>query len=135
MGFKDKLQKYYADSYLKKYGDRMAQAYGTVLSIKVEEKKILFGLINKLVATVIIKPEGQKNVLRAVYKASKWFKKPEFMTIGQGNIVLLQGLKGEKGKTGSDLFDIKNIRNITTKKDLFKTDTPLPKRQIQMKRK
>jgi hypothetical protein len=49
--------------------------------------------------------------------------------------VLLQGLKGEKGKTGSDLFDIKNIRNITTKKDLFKTDTPLPKRQIQMKRK
>jgi len=38
MGFKDKLQKYYADNYMKKYGDRITQAYGTVLSVKVEEK-------------------------------------------------------------------------------------------------
>ena len=30
MGFKDKLQKYYADSYLKKYGDRMAQALSLI---------------------------------------------------------------------------------------------------------
>ena len=30
MGFRDKLQKYYADNYMKKYGDRITQADGTV---------------------------------------------------------------------------------------------------------
>lgn len=135
MGFKDKLQKYYADNYLKRYGDRMGQAYGNVLSVKVEEKKVLFGLINNLTATLIVKPEGSKNVVRAVYKVRKWFKKPDFMTLAQGHTVLLQGLKGEKGKANSEVFDIKNIRNLTTRKDLFKTDAPMPKKQIQMKRK
>lgn len=135
MGFKDKLQKYYADNYLKRYGDRMGQAYGNVLSVKVEEKKVLFGLINNLTATLIVKPEGSKNVVRAVYKVRKWFKKPDFMTLSQGHTVLLQGLKGEKGKANSEVFDIKNIRNLTTRKDLFKTDAPMPKKQIQMKRK
>lgn len=135
MGFKDKLQKYYADNYLKRYGDRMGQAYGSVLSVKVEEKKVLFGLINNLTATLIVKPEGSKNVVRAVYKVRKWFKKPEFMSLSQGHTVLLQGLKGEKGKANSEVFDIKNIRNLTTRKDLFKTDAPMPKKQIQMKRK
>lgn len=135
MGFKDKLQKYYADNYLKRYGDRMGQAYGNVLSVKVEEKKVLFGLINNLTATLIVKPEGSKNVVRAVYKVRKWFKKPDFMTLAQGHTVLLQGLKGEKGKPNSEVFDIKNIRNLTTRKDLFKTDAPMPKKQIQMKRK
>ena len=57
MGFKDKLQKYYADNYMKKYGDRITQAYGTVLSVKVEEKKYLW-IFNVLTATIIIKPEG-----------------------------------------------------------------------------
>ncbi len=42
MGFKEKLSKYYTDSYLEKYGDRMAQFQGSVISEKVEEK-LFFG--------------------------------------------------------------------------------------------
>lgn len=34
MGFKEKLSKYYTDSYLEKYGDRMAQFQGSVISEK-----------------------------------------------------------------------------------------------------
>ena len=32
-------------------------------------------------------------------------------------------------------MEIKNIRNVTTKKDLFKVDAPMPKKQVQYKRK
>ena len=42
MGFKDKLAKYYTESYIKKYGDRLAQVQGNVVSVKVEEKTILW---------------------------------------------------------------------------------------------
>lgn len=134
MGFKDKLQKYYADSYMKKYGDRITQAYGTVLSIKVEEKRYLW-LFHILTATIILKPEGSRNVVRSQYKARRWFKKPIFISISQGNIILLQGLKGKKGKEASDIMEVKNIRNVSTRKDLFKIDAPMPKRQVQFKRK
>ncbi|MBR0574731.1 hypothetical protein KCG48_00105 [Proteiniclasticum sp. BAD-10] len=134
MGFKDKLQKFYADNYLKKYGDRITQAYGTVLSVKVEEKKILW-IFHILKATIILKPEGSKNVVRSEYKARRWFKKPEFIAVSQGNVILLQALKGKKGKENSDVLEIKNIRNTTTRKDLFKIDAPMPKRQVQYKRK
>lgn len=134
MGFRDKLQKYYADNYMKKYGDRITQAYGTVLSVKVEEKKILF-IFNKLTATIILKPEGSKNVVRGTYTAKRWFKKPQFIAVNQGNLLLLQALKGKKGKENSEVLEIKNIRNVTTRKDLFKIDAPMPKRQAQYKRK
>lgn len=137
MGFKDKLQKYYADGYMKKYGDRITQAYGTVLSIKVEEKKYLW-IFNILTATIILKPEGSKNVIRSQYKAKRWFKKPDFIAVNQGNVILLQGLKGlknKKNKEATDMLEIKNIRNVTTRKDLFKIDAPMPKRQVQFKRK
>lgn len=134
MGFKDKLQKYYADNYMKKYGDRITQAYGTVLSVKVEEKKYLW-LFNVLTATIILKPEGSKNVVRSVYKAKRWFKKPDFIAVNQGNIILVQALKGKKGSDASEVLEVKNIRNVTTRKDLFKIDAPMPKRQVQYKRK
>lgn len=134
MGFKDKLQKYYADSYMKKYGDRITQAYGTVLSVKVEEKKYLW-VFNVLTATIIIKPEGSKNVVRSVYKAKRWFKKPDFIAVNQGNVILIQALKGKKGSESSEVLEAKNIRNVTTRKDLFKIDAPMPKRQVQYKRK
>lgn len=134
MGFRDKLQKYYADNYMKKYGDRITQAYGTVLSVKVETKKYLF-IYNTLTATIILKPEGTKNVVRGVYKTKRWFKKPQFIGISQGNLLLLQALKGKKGKENSEILEIKNIRNATTRKDLFKIDAPMPKRQSQFKRK
>jgi hypothetical protein len=134
MGFKDKLQKYYADNYMKKYGDRITQAYGTVLSVKVEEKKYLW-IFNVLTATIIIKPEGSKNVVRSMYKAKRWFKKPDFIAVNQGNIILVQALKGKKGSESSEVLEVKNIRNVTTRKDLFKIDAPMPKRQVQYKRK
>lgn len=134
MGFKDKLQKYYSDNYMKKYGDRITQAYGTVLSVKVEEKKYLW-IFNVLKATIILKPDGTKNVVRSIYKAKRWFKKPEFIAVNQGNVILLQALKGKKGAENSDVLEIKNIRNVTTRRDLFKIDAPMPKRQVQYKRK
>lgn len=134
MGFKDKLQKYYADNYMKKYGDRITQAYGTVLSIKVEEKKYLW-LFNVLTATIILKPEGSKTVVRSIYKAKRWFKKPDFIAVNQGNVILVQALKGKKGSESSEVLEVKNIRNVTTRKDLFKIDAPMPRRQVQYKRK
>ena len=134
MGFRDKLQKYYADNYMKKYGDRITQAYGSVLSIKVEEKKYLW-LFNVLTATIIIKPDGSKNVVRSVYKAKRWFKKPDFINVSQGHVILIQALKGKKGSENSEVLEIKNIRNVTTRKDLFKIDAPMPKKQVQYKRK
>ncbi|HBT18798.1 MAG TPA: hypothetical protein DEA52_01935 [Clostridiaceae bacterium] len=134
MGFKDKLQKYYADNYMKKYGDRITQAYGTVLSIKMEEKKYLW-VFNVLKATIIVKPDGSKNVVRSQYKAKRWFKKPEFIQVNQGHVVLIQALKGKKGSDNSEILEVKNIRNVTTRKDLFRIDAPMPKRQVQYKRK
>lgn len=134
MGFKDKLQKYYADNYMKKYGDRITQAYGTVLSVKVEEKKYLW-VFNVLKATIIVKPDGSKNVVRSLYKAKRWFKKPEFIQVNQGHVVLIQALKGKKGSDNSEVLEVKNIRNVTTRKDLFRIDAPMPKRQVQYKRK
>lgn len=134
MGFRDKLQKYYADSYMKKYGDRITQAYGSVLSVKVEEKRYLW-LFNVLTATIIIKPDGSKNVVRSVYKAKRWFKKPDFISVSQGHVILVQALKGKKGTENSEVLEIKNIRNVTTRKDLFKIDAPMPKKQVQYKRK
>ena len=56
MGFKDKLTKYYTDSYMQKYGDRMTQFQGNVISVKVEEKCILW-IFHKIQAFLIIKPE------------------------------------------------------------------------------
>lgn len=47
MGVKDKLSKYYTDSYLEKYGDRMAQFQGNIISVKVEENQY-FGYFIKL---------------------------------------------------------------------------------------
>ena len=41
MGFKDKFNKYFQDSYFEKYGDRIASASGTVVSVKVEEKNFI----------------------------------------------------------------------------------------------
>jgi hypothetical protein len=100
----------------------------------VEEKKYLW-LFNVLTATIILKPEGSKNVVRSVYKAKRWFKKPDFIAVNQGNVILVQALKGKKGSEASEVLEVKNIRNVTTRKDLFKIDAPMPKRQVQYKRK
>lgn len=124
MGLKDKITQYYVNSYIKKYGDRITQVQGRVLNIKQEEKSILW-IFHTLKVSLIVKPEQGKTVVNCVYKKNRWLKKPEFITINQGNSVLIQGVKGKKGeksKQGSDLrevIEIMNIRNYTTKKDLI----------------
>ena len=40
MGFKDKMNSYFQDAYLQKYGDRMTSVSGTVLSFKLAEVNI-----------------------------------------------------------------------------------------------
>jgi hypothetical protein len=117
MGFKDKLQNYSTKAYMDKYGDRLTQIQGNVVSIKIEEKSVLW-IFHKLLVTLIVKPDRSKNVVKCEYKKNKWFKKPSFMSINQGNLLLIQGLKGKKGKGNSETIEVLNIKNMTTKKDL-----------------
>jgi hypothetical protein len=128
MGFRESLAKRYADSYLKKYGDRLVQIQGHVLSVKITAKTVLW-IFNKLIVDVVVKPERSKAIMRCQYKRNRWFKKPEFMQLSQGNLVLIQGMKGKKGKENSDVITIMNVKNFTTKKDLVKTDQKVQKVQ------
>lgn len=59
MGFKEKLGSYYTEAYLKKYGDRITQVQGNVISAKVEKKSILW-ILNKITVTLLVKPERSK---------------------------------------------------------------------------
>ena len=121
MGFTDKLNKYYAENYIKKYGDRLAQVQGNIVSVKVEEKTILW-IFHKITAVLLVKPERSRNIVRCVYKKRRWFKKIDFIQLSQGNFVLVQGLKGKKGKENREEIEIMNIRNITTRRDLIPID-------------
>jgi len=118
MSIKEKFSKYYTETYLKRYGDRITQVQGNIVSAKIEEKTILW-IFHKLTATLIVKPDRSKTVVKCFYKKNKWFKKPSFITVNQGNLVIIQGLKGKKGKEGRELISIMNVRNLTTKKDLI----------------
>lgn len=133
MGFKETLSKKYADSYYQKYGDRITQVQGHVLSVKVTKKTILW-IFNILTADVVVKLDRNKAVARCQYKVKKWFKKPNFMNLAQGHSVIIQGLKGKKGKENSDLVSIINIRNLTTKSDLVKVDQPVKKVQQRQRK-
>lgn len=117
MSIREKFSKSYTDIYLKRYGDRITQVQGNVVSIKTEEKTILW-IFHKLRVTLIVRPDRSKAVVKCLYKRNKWFKKPTFMLISQGNLLLVQGLKGKKGKDNRELITIMNVRNLTTKKDL-----------------
>lgn len=123
MSFKEKMQKYYTDSFMKKNGDRLTQIQGNVISIKVELKAVLW-IFHKLTATVLVKPDRSRNIVKCVYRRNRWFKKPEFMTLNQGNLVIVQGLKSTSGKKDDkkEYIQIMNIRNMNTKKDLVKID-------------
>lgn len=121
MGFKDKMTKYYSDAYMEKYGDRMTSVAGTILSVKTEVKSIL-GIFNKLHVFLVVKPEVGKQVVKCEYKKNRWFKKPQFIDVNQGNKVIIMGLKGVKGKTNSENVIVSNIANLTTKKDLHPFD-------------
>ncbi|MCM0650424.1 hypothetical protein NBE98_18845 [Clostridium swellfunianum] len=117
MSIKEKFAKYYTETYLKRYGDRLTQIQGNIVSVKIEEKTILW-IFHKLKAVLIVKPDRSKSVIRCVYKKNRWFKKPTFMTVNQGNLVVVQGLKAKKGKDDKEGLSIMNIRNLSTKKDL-----------------
>lgn len=119
MGFKDKMSKYYTDSYLKKYGDRLTQFQGNILSVKTEEKSIL-GIFHKLNVTIMVKPERSRIVSKCVYKKNAWFKKPSFISVRQGNNVVIQGLKTVKDD--KEFIEISNLLNLTTKQDLVPVD-------------
>lgn len=122
MGFKENFQQQYAKAYFEKYGDRLTQIQGNVISVKFNEKSIL-GIFNKLKVTMVIKPDRSKTIIKCFYKKNKWFKKPEFIAISQGNLVIIQGLKGKKTKKkkkkNADAIQIINVCNLTTKKDLI----------------
>ncbi|MFL0195511.1 hypothetical protein ACJDU8_08020 [Clostridium sp. WILCCON 0269] len=128
MSFKEKIAQYYTKSYLKKYGDRLTQVQGTVVSVKITRKTILW-IFNKLTVTLLVRPERSKNIVKCSYIRKKWFKKPEFISINQGNLVLVQGLKGKRGKENRESLDLINIRNITAKKDLIPIEGKMPKVQ------
>ncbi len=117
MSFKEKIAQYYTKSYLKKYGDRLTQVQGTVVSVKVTEKTILW-IFHKLSVMILVRPERSKNIVKCSYIRNRWFKKPEFISVNQGNLVLSKVLKGKKGKQNSEQIELINIRNMTTKKDL-----------------
>ncbi|MDP4088193.1 MAG: hypothetical protein Q8930_02840 [Bacillota bacterium] len=121
MGFREKLAKYYQDSYLRKYGDRLTQIRGNVLSVKIEAKPILW-IFHRLRVVLIVRPERSKGVVSCVYKKNRWFKKPAFISISMGNLVIVQGLKGKKGKENRETIEILNVLNLTTKKDLVPVD-------------
>lgn len=121
MSFKETLAKKYAEAYLKKYGDRLTQVQGHILSVKMSTKAIL-GIYHILKVDIILRPERSKNVQRCQYIRKQWFKKPEFMQLSQGNLVIVQGVKGKKGKDNSEIIQVLNIMNLTTKKDLIPMD-------------
>lgn len=133
MSIKEKFAKYYTDTYLKRYGDRLTQVQGNVVSVKIEEKTILW-IFHKIKATLIVKPDRSKSVVKCVYRKNRWFKKPAFMTVNQGNLVVIQGLKGKKGKDEKEGISIMNIRNMSTKKDLIPVEGKMPKVQQRVQR-
>lgn len=136
MGIKDKLTKMSTDYFFEKNGDRLTQVQGNVVSVKVEQKSILW-IFHKLIVTFLVRPERSKNVIKCIYKRSRWFKKPEFMALNQGNLIIAQGLKGVKGKvkSNSETIEIMNIMNLTTKKSLVPMENgAMPKQVKQFKR-
>lgn len=125
MSFKEKFAKQYAETYFKKNGDRITQAQGNILSVKVEEKTILW-IFHKLFVTILVRPESSRNIVKCTYKKNRWFKKPKFMELAQGHRVLIQGLKGKKGKENRETVAVMNIMNYTTKDSLMPIEGKMP---------
>ncbi|MCI1943701.1 hypothetical protein [Clostridium luticellarii] len=133
MSFKEKIAQYYTKSYLKKYGDRLTQVQGTVISVKIKRKTILW-IFNKLSVTLLVRPERSRNIVRCSYSKKRWFKKPDFIPISQGNLLLIQGLKSKSGKEHKEYVELINVRNMTTKKDLIPIEGKMPKVQRKVQR-
>lgn len=136
MGFKESLAKKYSEAYIQKYGDRLTQIQGHVLSVKIATKTILW-IYNIIIVDVLVKPERSKSVVKCQFKKKKWFKKPKFIPLNQGNMVIVQGLKPKKAKEGKEekkeqqeaAISILNVRNLTTKIDLIPVDSKIQRTQ------
>lgn len=113
MGFKDSLNQMLQERYLKKYGDRMTAYRGNIISVKIEQKTILF-FIHILSVSLLLKPERSKNIIRCHMKKRTFFKKSKIISLQQGQLIVVQGLKDKKGEA----VEILNIQNITTKKNI-----------------
>lgn len=122
MGFKDKMSEYYTKSYMQKYGDRMISFAGSVISVKIEEKSFLGFFNNRIIATLIVKPDSKAAVTKCVYNKRQWFKKPTFIPISQGHKVVIMGLKGVKGKENTEIVQLMNVCNLTNNQDLVPVD-------------
>ena len=122
MGFRDKMNSYFQDAYLQKYGDRMTSVSGTVLSFKLVEKN--YFIFHRIIIEMIVKPEVGKKVVKCWYKKNRWIKKPEFISVKQGHKVIIMGITGQKDskKENSQEVQIMNLLNLTTKKDLVPID-------------
>lgn len=118
MSLKEKINNNMKNAYLKKYGDRITNVQGNVISVTIERKKVLW-IFNKLRVMVLVRPDRSKAIVKCVYVKSRFLKSPQFMNLSKGNLVIIQGLKGKKGKNDRELVSIVNIKNLTTKKDLF----------------
>ncbi|SHJ67430.1 hypothetical protein SAMN02745248_00663 [Hathewaya proteolytica DSM 3090] len=114
MGFKDNLKQQSAEMFYNKNKDRLTQIQGKALSVKIEEKSILW-ILHKIIVTVLVKPESSKNTTLCIYKKKKWFKKPKFIVLNQGNSLIVQGLKTKNKKDNKEYIEILNIRNNNTK--------------------
>ncbi|GAA0115882.1 hypothetical protein [Clostridium senegalense] len=136
MGFKDKLSQSYTSAYLNRYGDRLTQLQGRILSIKVEQKSFL-GIINTITATLVVKAMASSGVNTCYYKKRRWFKKPAFMNISQGHSVIIQGLKPDKKKKRKkkqdEFISIINIVNMTNKSELVPSNGEIPKKVQRVK--
>ncbi|PKK40316.1 hypothetical protein ABB02_00425 [Clostridiaceae bacterium JG1575] len=120
MGIKRKMEEYQLENFMEQHGDRLTPVYGHVLSVKVDRKKKFF-LWNTLTVHLVVKPVGSRNVVRCQYKKNG-FKEAPFISLRQGNEVLVQGLKGEKGKEAAESITIMNVVNITDRTQLVEGD-------------
>lgn len=120
MGIRNKFEEYQMETFMEQHGDRITPVYGNVLSIKVDRSRKFF-LWHVLNVSLVVKPVGSRNVTRCQYKKSG-FKEPAFISIRQGNEVLVQGLKGEKGKESAETVKIMNVVNITDRTQLVEGD-------------
>lgn len=121
MSFREKFAQQYAKSYFKKNGDRLTQVQGNIVSVKIEKKSILW-IFHKLIVTILVRPDRSKSIQKCIFRKNRWFKKPQFIPVSQGNLVIVQGMKGKKGKKSKENREtilIMNVKNLTTKKDLI----------------
>ena len=89
-----KFGNYFQKAYMEKYGDRITSLSGTVLSVKFIEKSYI--IFNRLMVEMVIKPEVGRKVIKCWYKKNRWFKKPEFIPVKQGNKVIVMGVTGDR---------------------------------------